>query len=56
MDFALLGIPEKLEYALVFKTDFRVSQKVEGHFVLLLAIESVDILLERIKKKVGEIK
>jgi len=51
MDFVLIGIHEKLEHLLLFKTDFGVEKRFEGNFILLLAIESIDILLKAIKKK-----
>jgi len=49
-DFVLLGIEES--YTLVLKTTFNIpGTKIEGDFILLLAIESLTTLIEGLKKK-----
>ncbi len=49
-DLALLGIEEK--YSILLKTHFSVpGQKVEGEFILLIAIESLTKVVEAIKHK-----
>ena len=50
-DLVLLGIKEK--YAILIKTHFKIPKtKVEGEFILLVAIESLSKVIEAIKHKI----
>lgn len=53
-DFALFGIEEKPNYIVLLKTNFIVEPDIEGNFIMLLAVSSIDMFVELIKKKVGE--
>jgi len=56
-DFALLGIKIDLKEAILLETSFSLTPpKVEGHFVLLLAISSIQNILNLIKNKLKETK
>lgn len=51
-DFVLLGIEE--EYALLLRTKFAIpNTKIEGDFVLLIALESLTQVLEALRKQLG---
>ena len=51
-DFVLLGIEE--EYALLLRTKFSIpDSKVEGDFVLLIALESLTQILEALRKQIS---
>jgi len=52
IDFILYGIGEDTKTALVLKTHFSVIKaKIEGEFILLLELKSVDQLIKVIEKK-----
>jgi len=51
-DFVLLGIEEK--YALLLRTRFEIpGTKIEGDFVLLIALESLTQVLEALRKQLS---
>jgi len=53
-DFILLGVGKELKHALLLKTTFSISPpKIEGQFIMLLAVKSLDLLLNLIKAKLG---
>ena len=51
-DLILLGIEE--EYALFVNTNFTIPDtEIQGKFIMLIAIDSIDKMIEAIKKQLG---